>query len=206
MSKPEQFTPRQEQGDPFEQQREIFKKHFPDGSIEIIALEDIPPDALETLEGRSRLLVLPENYRPGNFKKLFVVAHAAGDRTFVAQQLKTYGATGDTEELTYLADVDDHGELAGYGEIRLNISNNDPYFKDKPSVGFTRTEAERQKRGFGERRIRLMNALTRMLYDLPLHSDTLMTPEAKRLWEKLAGNGEARKYLEGKNERFAFSD
>lgn len=204
MSKMEQMPPQKaEQADAFHRQKEIFAEYFPSGEIGPTTLEEIPEQAVIELEKRSKLLVPPERYKPGNFEKLFVIRHADGTRSFAAVQQKTYGEGGDTEELTYLADLDENDAAIGYSEIRMNVSNPDGYFKDKPFVGFTRTFEGKQQRGFGDRRLRLMNALTRMLYDLPIHSDTLLSPEAQKLWEKMEKRGEAVRYKEkGKHDRF----
>lgn len=209
MFKPEQLPPHETGPEAeFQRQQEVFSKHLPDAAIEPMALADMPEQAVASLEEASRYLVHPDDYAPGNFERLFVITHDQGSRTFVAQQTKKYGKEGDTEKLIHLVDLDEDGADVGHGEIRMNISNPSEYFADKPFVGFTKTAEGKQRKGAGLKRIRVMNALTHMLYALPLHSDTLMSPEAKRLWEKLASQGEAEKYLErqGGKERYVFTD
>jgi len=172
--------------------------------IDTTAQVQIPNQVMEWFEGRSSLLIDPRNYLQGNFSAFYVINHQSGDRTFAARQTKTYDTNGDTEELVYLIDVDSDGIEEGHGEIRMNISNDDPYFKNKPFVGYTETEGGFRRQGLGTRRLLMMNTFTQMLYDLPLHSDTLIADDARRLWERLAVEGKAIKYPEGQNERFRF--
>lgn len=172
--------------------------------IDITAQVQIPNPVMEWFEGRSALQIHPRDYRRGNFSAFYVIYHQSGDRTFAAKQTKTYDTNGDTEELVYLIDLDSNGKEEGHGEIRMNVSNDDPYFKNKPFVGYTATEDGFRRQGLGTRRLLIMNTFTQILYDLPLHSDTLITDDARRLWERLVAEGKAIKYQEGKNERFRF--
>lgn len=200
-----------ESGDPLKQQKEIFERLLPGSVITPESLENIPPQAVAALEEQSTYLVRFDNYRPGNFEKLFVISHADASKTYVGVQTKTYGDEGDTERLMHLIDVGVDDQEIGHGEVRLYIDGpkkESAYFKDKPFVGGTNTEDGSRGKGLGMRRLRMMNALTNMQYNLPLHSDTLQSPEAKRLWEKLVAEGAAKKYTEevGKNERYMFID
>ena len=193
------------------QQSKLFEHYLPGSVITPESLENIPPQAVAALEEQSQYLVRFDNYRPGNFEKLFVISHADASKTYVGVQTKTYGDDGDTERLMHLIDVGVDDQEIGHGEVRLHIDGpkkESAYFKDKPFVGGTNTEDGSRGKGLGMRRLRMMNALTHMQYNLPLHSDTLQSPEAKRLWEKLVAEGAAKKYREevGKNERYMFID
>ena len=184
--------------------KDIFKQHFPIGEIQPIDLAQIPKVAVDFFESKSGTLINRSDYRPSNFEACFVVDHQEGGKTFLAQQTKTYSTHGATEALTYLVDIDSDGNIAGFGELRLNLSDSRNYFKDKPFVGYTQTERTFQRRGLGTRRLRLMNAISNMLYSLPLHSDTLLGQESRGVWEKLVRAGLARKYKQGKHDRFSF--
>jgi hypothetical protein len=193
----------------FARRQDSFRKHFPEGRIDAVRKEDVPEKALVMLEERSAYLVHPDKYRPGNFEKTYVITNGDGSKTFVAEQTKSYGDGGDTEKLTYLADLDERGEDVGYGEIRMNVSNPSAYFKDKPFVGFTKTNTDRKRQGYGMRRLRAMNALSEMAYSLPLHSDSLMTPDAEAVWKKLVDEGVAEAYEETsggeRSQRYVFT-
>ena len=93
-------------------------------------------------------------------------------------------------------------EQTGYSEMRLNTSNETEYFKNKPFIGITNTISKFRKTGLGERRIKLMTAMSQTLYNEPLCSDTNISPSAKRLWEKLEERGEAEKFMEGDHDRY----
>ena len=155
-------------------------------------------------EGKSHRFILPTDYLPGNFDKFFIIHHSNGERTHIAQQTKTYATNGDTENLSYLCDMDRDNIIVGHGEIRFNISNTSNYFKDKPFVGYTQTLEGNEKKGLGTRRLYIMNALSQAVYQLPLNSDTLIGEDAEKLWKSLVNLGVAKSYKEGKNNRYAF--
>lgn len=159
---------------------------------------------MEWFESRSTLLIHPQDYKRGNFSAFYVIDHQSGDRTFAARQIKTYDTNGETEELVYILDLDNEENEKGHAELRMNISNNDPYFKNKPFVGYTETEDDFRKQGLGARRLLIMNVFAKILYVLPLHSDTLISAEASSLWKRLVEEGKATTYLEGEHERFRF--
>ena len=163
----------------------------------------IPEEVLKHFEAQSSKFILPEQYRIGDFKKLYVFTYPNGDIGYVAEQDKTYDTTGDTERLTYFEDTRD-GTRTGYLELRCALSNKETYFKGKPFVGFTRTLERFQNEGLGERRLRVANAYSLGNYGVPLNSDTLIEETAKRVWQRLVEKGDAEKYIEGKNERFRF--
>ncbi|NTV44516.1 MAG: hypothetical protein HGA67_02345 [Candidatus Yonathbacteria bacterium] len=163
----------------------------------------IPEDVIKHFEAQSSKFILPEQYQPKNFRRLYTFIYQNGDIGYISEQDKTYDTTGDTERLTYFEDVRD-GTRTGYLELRYGLSNKDTYFKGKPFVGFTRTLDGFQNEGLGERRLRVANAYSLDNYGVPLNSDTLIEKTAKRVWERLVEKGEAEKYMEGKNERFRF--
>ena len=188
----------------------IFKEHFPDASIEKISVDQIPAFVIELFEIKSQVLIPVDRYRPMNFDRFFLITHNNGSRTYCADQVKYYSDESDTEQLSYFIDVNDDEEFQGDSELRKRISvagksgSENAFFVNKPFVGGTHTQEYCRRKGLGLRRIRMMNAYAQMTYGLPLHSDTLLSPEAKRLWERLVKEGEAKRYKEGKHDRFQF--
>jgi hypothetical protein len=189
-----------------------FRTHrMPSAPLAVIRFGAVPgavPGAvMDWFEMRSRMYMRQSNYRPKNFGGFFVVNHASGERTYTARQRKTY-LNGDTEDVVHLLDVDPTGTKEGHAEMRLAVTNERVYFKDKPFVGYNATYEHFRRRGLGRRRLLLMNELSHMLYDLPLHSDTLVSLGkhigAKRLWEQLVLDGLAEQFQEGINDRFRF--
>jgi hypothetical protein len=181
-----------------------FETHFPRGELSETAAEDIPERAMTYFEAKSRDTHRTDEYIEGNFERFLVITHDNGDRTYVATQTVTYPTNGDTERLAYLMDFNEAGSPVGGGEIRHNTSNQDNYFRDKPFVGFTITDQAYQRRGFGKRRLNMMNALSRSLHGNPIHSDTNMAPNAENLWKNLVEEGAARAYKEGQHNRYMF--
>jgi hypothetical protein len=177
-----------------------FNKFFPEGKIKEISIKDLPADVLKSFEGSSKRFILPEDYKPGDFKKIFLVEHDNGDLTYIGNQIKNYW-NESTEDLSYLFERRGQ-EKIGHGELRYDISSDDEFFKNKPFVGFTETEKEYHKTGLGRRRLFLLNALAQSLYDQPLYSSTLIADEARSLWEKLVVEGKAEKFKEGDDDRY----
>lgn len=179
-----------------------FKEYFPEGEINGITFEDIPGKVMEFFEKKSEEYINIDNYKPKNFSKYFIINYKNGDVAYVAIQEKDYGKYAGTEESTYLTDMKED-DISGYSEIRYNLSKQDnEYFKDKPFIGFTRTSPEFARLGLATRRLLTMNALSQAKYNKPIYSGTLISEQAKKLWEKLVERGEAKKFKEGKHDRY----
>ncbi|MDO8621940.1 MAG: hypothetical protein Q7R80_01800 [bacterium] len=192
--------------DPEAARTRVFAEHYPDGVMTPIAEDVVPPAVMERFEDRSAYLVHVDAYRPRNFVAYYAVTHANGEQSYVAERNpKTYaGGRPGVEREAYVVDVGTDGRVMGWGEIRYNITDPASYFKEKPLVGYTRTEPEFQRRGYGLRRLIVMNAMAHAFFGFPLHSDTVIRPEAERRWEDLVRTGRARKYKEGKYDRYRF--
>jgi hypothetical protein len=192
------FAPPQESPKP-----DAFERRFAEGEIADAAFVDMPDDVQEMLESLGMMYLNPDKFVPGQFRDGKRVTIGA-DEAYVASKIKEYGGAGK-EESTYVVDVR-NGEVAGYGEIRWHLENADEYFKDKPFVGYTKTMEGHRRQGLAERRLRLMNAVAREKYGLPIHSDTVIAEGAKAMWEKLVKEGRARKYKEGEHDRYVYED
>ncbi len=168
-----------------------------------IAYEDLPEEVKNHFEDQSSRFILPEEYTVGNFNKLYQFTHPDGDVTYVGQQEKTYGTDGSTERLTYFADTRD-GHLTGYLELRLALTDLSDFFKDKPFVGFTRTQPDYFNQGLAKRRLFQANAYSLSSHSSPLHSSPTIEENAKRIWKELILDGKAERFDESGNERFRF--
>lgn len=178
-----------------------FSELFPEGAMSQIKETDAPEAAMEVFEHKSAQFINRDKYRPRNFEFYFVINHVNGDRTYLAQQTKTYDTNKDTERLTYFVDMRGN-QVLGYSELRNNISNLREYFRDKPFVGYTETEKDFRNQGLGTRRLLLMNAFSGAQYSLPLNSDTLNSEVS--VWEDLVQKGQAQKFQEGEHLRYSF--
>ncbi|MCK4670683.1 MAG: hypothetical protein KAT43_05780 [Nanoarchaeota archaeon] len=177
---------------------EIFNLYYPEGRIEWIAISDIPEQAMKCFEGYSKRFILPKDYKPGDFTGLFVVRHNDDMRTYIARQPKLHD-DGEIEELTYLFEMDENNASFGHGEIRFYPAMQRDYFKDKPFVGYSHTNDDYLKRGLAIRRLVLMNALSQLFFDLPLHSsERFVHVGAGKAWERLVKQGKAKSYQQDK--------
>ncbi len=173
-----------------------------------ITYDELPEVVRDHFERQSCKFILPEEFKQKNFSVFYRFEHPHGDVTYVGQQDKTYDTKeGDTERLTYFADM--RGDvITGYIEVRYALTNTSDYFKDKPFVGFNRTHDRFQGQGLAQRRLEEANAYTQAEYGYVLNSDTLLSEEAKGVWEKLVALGKAEKYIETiidkDRERFRF--
>ncbi|MDQ5883583.1 MAG: hypothetical protein QG654_497 [Patescibacteria group bacterium] len=162
--------------------------------FENISIDQVSDNAIKFFEGASQRFILPEEYYPGNFEGLFLLKHENGDITYVATQIKF------DEYNTYFFDTRD-GEEIGHGELRFAKDSEDEFFKDKPFVGFTDTEENFRRQGLGERRLLEMGAYSRQIYNLPIYSDTLISENAKALWNKFVSLGMAEVFIENSGGR-----
>lgn len=195
------------------EQTEVFAQWFPGTQIATITPEAVPSAAIEIFEHRSRCFIDPETYKPLNFTALYLVTHEDGSRTFAARQTKVLSA--GPEESTYFVDINENNEYLGYSELRYVYNNSKSFFQKKPLEQWSGTEDGSRRMGLSIRRILVMNALSQMLYGLPLYSITHFiydtNPEDMRIqpqklvWEKLVSEGIARKFEESGQDRFVFT-
>lgn len=181
-----------------------FNKHLPTARISRTGLELVPTVARDYFEDKSGELINPQAYTPGNFDQIYEIVHGDGSKTYVATQTKTYNTNKETEELAYFVDIEGN-QRVGNSELRYNLSSQAKRFKKKPFVGQTRTREDKTRQGLGTRRLQTMNAFSQMTRHIPLYSDTLMTPEARGVWELLVSSGQAHKIQDGKHDRYVFN-
>jgi hypothetical protein len=178
--------------------------------MKILNIADLPFEVLDFFENNSRQFQLFTEYQPKNFKRFMLVNYNNGDKTYIANQIKKYSSAevDNVEDLSNLIEdvnylIDYRGEEnIGHGELRYCFLNNSDVCKNKPFVGNTATEKKYQKTGLGLRRLFLLNALSKTLYNYPLNSDEIITDQAKNLWENLVKEGKAKKYKEEKSDRY----
>ncbi len=161
---------------------DTFNYYFPKGKICGVQMADLPKIAINKFEGMSRRFILPEHYKKGNFKEFFKIDFEDGNQIYVTTQTKD-------EDLIYLIELDSEGNKLGHGEVRIDLDYDPTYPKPYCFVGYIETEWDYRKRGLGERRLKVMNALSQILYGSPLNSGETITywsgqPFFKRLSEK----------------------
>jgi len=153
----------------------------------------------------------PDNYQPLNFNGLYLITSREGLPIYAAKQLKnlTHNNRPEWEESTYFINIGPDNLVRGYSELRLKLSRPSVFFKNKPleqgTYTYNAADTNNTRKGLSTLRILSMNALSQMIYQLPLHSSThflhdeidrLIQPQ-KLVWEKLVQQGIAQKYPEG---------
>lgn len=169
-----------------------FTKEFPSGQIKSADFRDIPEKAAVLFD--TRVSMRTHKHEAGAFNSVFKIDHQEGGQTYVAQK-RIINDNGSAVDWTYLFDTDLHGRPQGYGEIVHGNS-------DKPFVGYTFSEIKKQ--GLGQRRLKMMNAISTMLYDKPLHSASTISDSARGVWEKLVHEGVAERYMDEETQRYVF--
>ena len=190
--------------------RDRFERYYHSGRLEKINQDALPLAAIEYFDSMGTKHVWTANPEPEPFFGFYVIAHKhSAHRTFLAIHDKTNAmrpgiSPTDTERLIYLFEVDAMGIEQGVGELRHNLTNPEPIYRRKPFVGYTRTHESVRRQGLGMRRLLAMNGLAHAFYGLPLHSDTLVIPQAEGLWRRLAEQKYAYEYHEENCKRYAF--
>jgi hypothetical protein len=182
---------------------EVFKQYFLGGQIAKCEPDALPVTARDFFEDRARMFG-PKEYAPGNFTHLFLISHPNGDQTFVATETKNHKDAGGPDEWAYLMEYNSDGVKLGSAVMRRAILATTPHFADKPYADHNNTETDFIKHGLAIRRLKMMNALSQMLYRMPLNSDIGLSAENCRRWEKLVAEGQAVAYKDGDYKRFAF--
>lgn len=164
----------------------------------------INPEAFATYFSSGRIATASYDTFPNEFRNetnipsyrralTFEIAHDDGG--------KTYGVRDSLIDRIYLHDRSDTDEYLGRGEIDHKTFDGE----NKPTVGDSVTTVQHRKNGLGMRRLKLMNALSRMVYQTPLTSGVIIHNSEKDLWEKLVGDDKAERIPSGKDpQRYRF--
>lgn len=194
-------------------QRSIFESFFPGGRLTALNYSDLPECAKELFEYYSARFISPKHYRPENFHAIFAIPHPDGVTTLAAWQTKFDDSTFfGLETNVYLYDTTKAGEQVGKAEIRYNLTSRNPFFIAKPFVGWNETTPEHVNKGYGTRRLLVMNALCQTFFKLPLHSAERQIQSKRQahestetdLWDALVLRGLAYKYSEDGLSRYVF--
>lgn len=173
-------------------------------NLEKVLFRKIPHNVKKIIQSQSTKYIETRKNRKVKITDIYVSNLSEDEQVYIVEQTKTYaGTTNDTEKITHFIYTHKNIE-SGYLEIRLNITNTSQYFVNKPFVGFTVTREGFKKQRLGTKRLEIANTYCIKRYDLPLYSDTLITDQARKIWEELERKGQARKIKEGKNDRFHF--
>ena len=164
--------------------------------LRLSAKKDVPKIVFDKFKERNQGYYDEKNVDVGAYDAFFTIKHPNGDVTYLAEQTGSYDTEGDTEEMTYFVDTRE-SEILGYGELRNNLTNRSEDYKDKPYVGYTRTEDAHARQGLGARRLLEMNAVSEMKYGLPLHSGIIIEPRITSLYEGLVKKGLVKKIFTG---------
>lgn len=95
---------------------------------------------------------------------------------------KTYVGQSSSLETVFLHDRDRRNKYLGEGVIYLQNFDDDLYI---PVVGFTFTAKPQREKGIGTRRLFIMDTLSRLVFEQPLHSSSAPRLSQKSIWERL---------------------
>lgn len=182
---------------------EVFTNYFTGVQIAKCDPDKLPATARDFFEDRARMFG-PEKYTLGAFSHLFLITHPYGDQTFVATETKIHSDIGGPDEWAYLIEYNSDGTKLGFADMRRALLATTPHFADKPYADHNNTELGFLKHGLAIRRLKMMNALSQMLYGMPLNSDIGLSAENCRRWEKLVAEGQAKAYKDGLDVRYVF--
>ena len=131
------------------------------------------------------------------FDHFFTSLLPNGDQLLVVDQARTSNSTGTDERMDYF--VTKRGdEITGYSRMVVEKGINesgDPTIVT--SVERTKTYEKFLRQGLGMSRLKAMATFSEQEYNQPLASDTLVSKEAKSLWNTLVESGEAEEFYEG---------
>jgi hypothetical protein len=193
---------------------ETYTNHHPETSANNLKLpelhqvfsNEIPPDVANALMDRGRKLVRREEVKQNVDDLEFTGKLDFGDNVDMYVAVDSKHVKGCHERLLYFVDADANGAVQGVSEVCLREQDSD-FFRDKPFVSWTQTQEESRQRGLGMRRLRVMGAMSQEIFNLPLYSDTNMTDQARRLWERIVTEGGAKMIKDDKgHERFVASE
>src|ERR1035437_1913726 len=120
-------------------------------SLRPIDVSTIHPVVLPEVLKWSTLYTREVDARVEDLKDAFCVDYGDGDLGFIVGCNKKY-LNGTQEYSSFLLDLNQNEELTGRSEIRYRKEHlGNPYFKDKPFVGWTKTEFDFQRQGLGRR-------------------------------------------------------
>jgi hypothetical protein len=111
---------------------------------------------------------------------------------------------GVTGQDIVLIDVNENGQVAGFGDVSYLEGDPSPYLHNKPFVAYTQNTDV--GRGLGMQRARNMNQLSEAHFGNVLNSDPdgFTSNEAHKLWLRLVASGDAEIYDENGSPRYRF--
>lgn len=163
-----------------------------------IAPAQIPNAVSELLIRRGGVLIPPKDAPTclEDFTNLRAAVHGNGDISYAASQKKIYRPE-KWERVIHLIDTTESGKLTGTGEVAFSPDSRVDYFRNKPSVWFTRTFEGLGHQGLGRRRLVMMNLAATAEFGFSLHSATLFCdPYEQNAWEHLVRDGLAKRYVQ----------
>lgn len=157
-----------------------FLRHFPNAFILQIENKELPK-------------ALQERIKKTNDNTAFLIRFYDGTKTF--------GTTGGFGGKIQLLDLGIDDQILGEGNIEPD------HIEDLgiPIDGFTFTKEKFRNKGLGTRRLLIMNALSWMFFNKPLHSSPYQErPQNRRIWEDFVAKGKAEQFKGERLIRYRF--
>ncbi|MDO8591405.1 MAG: hypothetical protein Q7R60_00570 [bacterium] len=164
--------------------------------IETIAADAVPGNVARALRAQTYDTIESPGLNIREFNRLMTLDLGCGHTAFFAQYVKIEPSENVTEVTAAEIEINEAGRVIGSGELALATDSDDDFFINKPYVGDTNS-LECKRQGYGRRRILAMQAVSQLLFKLPLHSGTFFaSPAAERVWLRLVRDGYAEQFLE----------
>ena len=167
---------------------EKFHKYFPTGTLRAISEE-----ALSTSDQAKQWKKWHDDinkngpHNPEVTVQNYVLQMPEGNSTYIRRQLDR--SARRWRNTVHLLDLKDQTRM---GIRRFDF---DPDSKQNPHPHVVGTVSEYPQEGYGTRGLKIMNALSRGWFGLPLRSDLNLNENAIKTWDGLVRNGEA-EYLD----------
>lgn len=196
------------QEQPLLETQTTFPQHFPNRRLEQAIIEELPPEAKKRFGIRKPTFIeAVRGINPVKYDQLLKIVHDNGEESYIRT------VSNSKSHKVYVAEFNTDKEYIGTGSMKLFTQTDNEFFKDKPYVNWTKTHEEHERRGYGTRRLYIMNALSQTIHQLPLNSSGKFiinylvddTPSQKRLWQNLVEAGDATPYKYQNEERFVFN-
>jgi hypothetical protein len=207
MAKPLDIEPKYESSE-FMRAKSVFTMYAMGSQIWQTGYRNLPNAAVDRFEGVSARFMDPSQYVPQDFDALYRLQHPNGSESWAALQHRLV-ADHALESLVYIIDINsDNATETGHGEIRYCFNSTSRFFHQKPFEFCASTDEKHRRKGLGRQRLIVMNAISQMLYHLPLHSDTVhdlnTLNDVRGLWLSLVTQGLAAEISHTDYSRFVF--
>lgn len=141
---------------------EIIACRLPGAEFRQVCYQDLPYRIRKEIRGRNDLGIALE------------INHNDTTKTFVGES--------NSFEALYFQDRNRRNNYIGEGQVFIENIEDELYI---PVVGYTYTSKKFREKGYGTRRLHVMDTISRFIYEEPLYSSCTPRLAQKSIWERL---------------------